>query len=387
MKEQKVRQIPFGKPMIGPEENNAVLDVLSGTVLVHGPRAVQFESDFAHFTQASHAVSVSSCTAGMHLIWFHLGYGPGDEVIVPAMTHTATAHAVELCGAKPVFVDAELRTGNIDLEQLESKINDRTRAIAVVHYLGMPVNMDAIMALAQKYQLFVLEDCALAVGSYFQGVHAGLIGDAGCFSFYPVKHMTTAEGGMIITKDQDLASALRLKRAFGVDRNHGERSIPGMYDVVELGFNYRMSELHAAMGIEQIKKVPEFLRIRQENYQYLEAALQKLKGLKLFQSTHNEFKSSYYCLSVLLSQSLVPHRETIMAELKELGIGTSIYYPQPVPRMKYYREKYGYHQTEFSNAAIIADSSIAFPVGPHLNTQDMEYISASLQDILLRLEN
>lgn len=382
-----MRQIPFGKPLIGSEEHNAVLEVLSGTTLVHGPRAVQFESDFAQFTQAQQAVTVSSCTAGMHLIWFHLGLKPGDEVIVPAMTHTATAHAVELCGAKPVFVDAELTSGNIDLGQIEAKITERTRAIVIVHYLGMPVDMLPLVNLARKHQLFLMEDCALALGAYYEGTHAGLIGDAGCFSFYPVKHMTTAEGGMIITQNAELAKALRLKRAFGVDRTHGERSIPGMYDVVELGFNYRMSEIHAAIGIEQLKKLPQFLQRRSDNYLRLENNLKQIQGLSVFQSTHGVFQSSYYCLSVMLEPSLATQREKLMDLLKERGIGTSIYYPQPVPRMKYYREKYDYSPTEFKNAALIADSSIALPVGPHLSSADMDYISNQLQELLTHLEN
>jgi len=179
--------------MIGEEERRAVAEVLSGPILVHGPRATEFETAFAAYTEAPHAVSVSSCTAALHLSYFYLGIGAGDEVIVPAQTHTATAHAVELCGATPVFVDSEPETGNIDTEQVEQKITGRTKAISVVHYLGMPVNMARISDTAGRRGLFVVEDCALAIGTYFKGIHAGLHGDVGCFSFYPVKHMTTAE--------------------------------------------------------------------------------------------------------------------------------------------------------------------------------------------------
>src|SRR5262245_17030374 len=153
------RQLAFGRPMIDAEERNAVAEVLAGPILVHGPRATQFEADFAAMTRAPQAVSVSSCTAGMHLIWFTLGLGGGDEVIVPAMTHVATAHAVALVGAKPVFVDAEAATGNIDIAAIEAAITPRTRAIAVVHYLGMPVDMPKIIAIAKRHNLFVLEDC------------------------------------------------------------------------------------------------------------------------------------------------------------------------------------------------------------------------------------
>ena len=194
----------------------------------------------------------------MHLVWFTLGLGAGDEVIVPAQTHVATAHAVELTGAKAVFVDAEADTGNIDIAAIESAITTNTKAIVVVHFLGMPVDMIPVVALARKHKLFVMEDCALAIGARFDGIHAGVHGDVGVFSFYPVKHMTTAEGGMIITRDADLAARLRLRKAFGVDRAHGERKIPGAYDVVTLGFNYRMNEIQAAIGSAQLKKMDGF---------------------------------------------------------------------------------------------------------------------------------
>lgn len=374
--------IPFGKPIIGDEERAAVMDVLSGPILVHGPRATQFETDFAAFTKAPFAVSVSSCTAGMHLIYFALGYGPGDEVIVPAMTHTATAHAVELVGAKPVFVDAERATGNIDLAAVEAAITPATKAIAVVHFLGMPVDMVPVMALARKYGLFVLEDCALACGTTLDGTHAGLFGDAGVFSFYPVKHMTTAEGGIIITKDGALADLLRLKKAFGVDRTHGERKLPGMYDVVTLGFNYRMSELHAALGIEQLKRLAGFVAARKANYQALEAGLRGIDGVSLFTSSHDRFESSYYCLSFVLSDTLAPKRAQIMDGLKDKGIGTSIYYPQPVPRMTYYKDKYGYDPARWPNATWVADNSIALPVGPHLTEADMAAIASALKIVI-----
>jgi dTDP-4-amino-4,6-dideoxygalactose transaminase len=187
-----MRNIPFGRPTIGEEERAAVLDVLSGPILVHGPRANAFEDAFAAWTGAPHAVTVSSCTAAMHLVYFALGYGPGDEVIVPAQTHAATAHAVELTGARAVFVDAERQTGNIDIAAIEAAITPRTRAIAVVQCLGIPVDMTAVKAIAERHGLFVLEDCALAFGTRIDGVHAGLFGDVGCFSFYPVKHMKAA---------------------------------------------------------------------------------------------------------------------------------------------------------------------------------------------------
>lgn len=377
-----MREIPFGRPMIEAEEREAVADVLAGPVLVHGPRATGFEADFAALTGAPHAVSVSSCTAGMHLVWSTLGLGPGDEVIVPAQTHAATAHAVELTGARAVFVDAELRTGNIDIGAIAAAITERTRAIAAVHFLGMPVDMVPVMALARERGLFVLEDCALAIGTKLDSIHAGLHGDVGVFSFYPVKHLTTAEGGMIVTRDAGLAAKLRLRKAFGVDRTHGERAVPGVYDVVALGFNYRMSELHAAIGITQVKKSGRFLARRRENYAALAAALGELDELELLQSTGGRFESSYYCLSPVLKRRWAGKRFEIVQSLKRQGVGTSVYYPRPVPGMTYYRDKYGLRGEDFPGALRISDQSVALPVGPHLGLEDMAAIGAAMKAAL-----
>lgn len=381
-----MRTIPFGKPMLGPEEKQAVAEVLEGDILVHGPRAKNFETVFAEYTGAPYAVSVANCTAALHLLYFNRQLGAGDEVIVPAMTHNATAHAVELTGAKPVFVDAERETGNIDIGQIEAHITERTKAISLVHFLGMPVDMDGINAIAKKHNLFVVEDCALSLGAYYKGVHTGLHGDAGCYSFYPVKHMTTAEGGMIITKHEELAAKLTRQKAFGVDRTASERSVPGVYDVTMLGFNYRMSEVHAALGIGQVKKLDGFLQKRKENYDALTAGLQDIAEIVLFRSTGGDYQSSYYCHSVLLNDELAPKRFEIVSELKQNGVGTSVYYPRPVPHFTYYREKYGYTDDTYPVAAWISNNSIALPVGPHLDTDDMNYIVESLKQAIAKVQ-
>ncbi len=373
------RNLPFGRPIIGEEERAAVIDVLSGPILVHGPRATQFEGNFAAYTAAPHAVSVSSCTAGMHLVWLTLGLRAGDEVIVPAMTHVATAHAVELTGAKAVFVDAEPRTGNIDIDRLAAAVTNRTRGIAIVHYLGMPAEMLRIVEFARERGLFVMEDCALALGSAIAGQHAGLLGDCGVFSFYPVKHITTAEGGMIILKDAELARKLRLKKAFGVDRSHGERDTPGVYDVIDLGLNYRMSEIHAAIGIEQLKKISLFLERRDENYRVLRQCLAGARRISLFEASGPALVNSHYCLSILLDPDLGTYRPKIMAALSRRGIGTSVYYPHPVPRTTYYAQKYGWKTGSYANAERIADYSIALSVGPHLTIEDMEYMAEAVR--------
>ncbi|WP_416897444.1 MAG: DegT/DnrJ/EryC1/StrS family aminotransferase [Minwuia sp.] len=371
--------IHFGRPILGDEERQAVLEVLDSPQLVHGPRAELFEADFAEWCGGGEAITVSSCTAGLHLGYFQMKLGAGGEVIVPAQTHTATAHAVEYCGAKPVFVDAEPETGNIDIDRIEHAITDRTRAISVVHYLGMPVDMDRVMAIAAKYGLPVIEDAALAVGSYVNGVHAGLIGDLGCFSFYPVKHMTTAEGGMLLTRDSEIAARVRRQKAFGLDRTVVERKEPGIYDVTQLGFNYRMNELQAAIGIQQLKRIPDFLAARHRNYWRLEAGLKEIDEIDLFQSNHAHLESSHYCLSVILKGRAEGRRSEIVQGLKDRGIGSSVYYPGPVPMLTYYREKYDLNPADYPVASRISNQSIALPVGPHLDEADMDRIASSLK--------
>jgi perosamine synthetase len=377
-------EIPFGKPMIEEEEKNAVLDVLSGPILVHGPKSIEFEESFATFTKAPYAISVSSCTAGMHLLYHALGLGPGDEVIVPSQTHVATAHAVELTGARPIFADSEMHSGNIDIGSIESLITDKTRAIAVVHYLGVPVDMDEVSKIAEKFGLFVLEDCALSPGAKYNGIHTGLLGDAGCFSFYPVKHFTTAEGGMIILKDKALADKIRLIKAFGVTKTHTERGIPGEYDVTELGYNYRMSEVHAAIGVEQLKKLPSFLKKRKENFETLEKSLSGVEQFNILpQQINGIATSSHYCMGILLAADLIAKRPKIMEMLKAKGIGTSIYYPHPVSHMIYYKKKYG--DITCPNAETISKSIIALPVGPHLGSADMQTIANGICSVLREL--
>ncbi|HZS84274.1 MAG TPA: DegT/DnrJ/EryC1/StrS family aminotransferase [Stellaceae bacterium] len=381
-----MREIPFGRPMIGDEERAAVMAVLNGPILVHGPRALEFERAFAAWTGARYATSTSCCTAALHLAYFQLGLGAGDEVIVPAQTHAATAHAVELMGATPVFVDAEPRTGNIDLDQVEAALTPRTRAISVVHYLGMPVDMDRVNAIARPRGLFVVEDCALSLGARYRGVHTGLLGDVGCFSFYPVKHMTTAEGGMIISRHEEVVARIARQKALGVDRTHGERKVPGVYDVTAVGFNYRMNEIEAAIGIEQVKRLDSMGKARERNYRALHGALREIDEIDLFETSNGIFESSYYCLSILLGPALAERRIELVAKLNAAGVGTSVYYPKAVPQLRFYRDKYKVGARDFPVASRISDSSIALPVGPHLGEDDMAYIAQTLKTAIRELK-
>lgn len=377
--------IPFGRPMISDEERAAVADVLDGSILTHGPRVKEFEQLFAEFTGAPHAIAVATCMAALHLAYLAIDLGPGDEVIVAAQTHVATAHAVEICGAKPVFLDCDPATGNIDLELLEGLITERTRAIGLVHYLGLPVNMDRVMQVARSHDLYVVEDCAVALGARVGGTHVGLIGDVGTFSFYPVKHITTGEGGMVITTNPDLADRISKQRAFGIDKSVlADRRHTAAYEIEYAGLNYRMGEIGAAMGCVQLGRLPGFLEHRERLYGLLAAGLGEIPQLRVLRSGHDgDLRSSHYCLTAMLEiDDAAARREGIIEALKARGIGTSVYYPKSIPDTAYYARKYGIAQGSCPQATRISTESLAFPVAPHVSESDAERIIETVKETL-----
>ncbi len=374
---------PFGKPIF---ENNQYIELIKKILktgkLVHGKNIEDFEKSFKRFTNANEAISVSSCTTGMQLFYNVLEISSGDEVIVSSQTHVATAHAIEACGAKPIFIDSEKDTGNIKISDIEKKINKKTKAITIVHYLGNPVDMDKIIKLGKKYNLYILEDCALALGAKINKKHVGLFGDAGFFSFYPVKHITTGEGGMIILKNKIFSKKIRKMRAFGYNKNLNQRKIPGLYDVDTFGFNFRMGEINASIGLNQMKKLKNFLSLRKKNYKFLIKNLSHLKSFFILKHLDNKkFQSAYYCLSLILNDKIKKEREKIIKNLNKMGVGTSIYYPKPVPLLNYYKKKYGYNKRNFRNSSIISENSICLPLGPHLSIKDLKDITRIIKKI------
>ena len=234
------------------------------------------------------------------------------------------------------------------------------------------------MEIARRSDLLVIEDCALAVGARVHDTHVGLIGDAGIFSFYPVKHITTGDGGMFVTRHVELKDRVASARAFGVDRSFSERAVPGKYDAPTLGLNYRLSDINAAIGRQQLARIDEVLQRRADNFRVLRAGLSDISDLHVIDTEAVDRVNSHYCLSVVLGVGFADHRDEIVQRLRESGIGTSIYYPHPIPRLSYYAEKYGHDLGRVPQATTISDSSIALPVGPHLDESDMEYIATQL---------
>lgn len=374
--------IPFAAPTLGQAEIDRVVAVLGGPQLVHGPAATELEERFAARAGARHAVSLSSCTAGLHLSLLALGVGPGDTVVVPAMTHVATAHAVEYCGARPVFADVEATTGNIDPDAIPAVLDATTRVVMVVHYLGLPCDMDRIAPVADAAGVVVIEDAATALDATYGERKAGTLALAGCFSFYPTKHMTTAEGGMLVTDDDGLAAAVRQRKAFGYDKMLGERSRPGIYDVAVLGYNYRMSELHAAVGLAQLDRLDELQRARARNFAELAGYLADVDELAVMPGASGASRSSHYCLNVVLPRDRSLDRDEVMAEVNAAGVGTSVHYPGAVPLFSHYRARYGHEPGEFPVAEWLGDCSISLPVGPHLREGDPARIATAVKDAI-----
>jgi len=379
--------IKFGDPQIGTEEMESVRSVFASKVFVHGKKIVEFERDFSALFSYKHSVSVANCTAGLHLAHYSLSRelkidNRGVfEVLCPAMTHVATAHAIELAGLKPIFVDCKPDDGNIDVNKLESLITPLTVGIAAMHFNGVPCDIMRIMDIARRYSLYVVEDCAISLGAKVDGKPIGSFGDIGAFSFHPVKQITTGEGGMLVVNDNLIKDRLVLERAFGVDRSFNERKQAGIYDVPVLGFNYRMAEIPAAIGIVQLRGFVNNEAIRKRNFEFLKSLLESDDRLKIIGDSASAGRS-YYCMIVKLINKDKTARDKISNDLQNLGIQTSVYYPHPVPRLIYYREKYGFNPEKFAGAASISDETIALSIGPHLTKDDMVCISTSLKGLL-----
>lgn len=374
-----MNRIKFGKPLISHAARSDVSEILRRRALTNAGKVAEFEERFVEAIGGGRAVAVSSCTAALHLALLACGIGPGDEVIVPAQTFVASAHAVEAVGAKPVFVDVWPDSGVMDPDLTERAITPRTKAIMPVHYAGRPCYMGTIMDIARRHNLRVIEDCATALGATHSGKHVGLIGDFGCFSFHPVKHITTCEGGMLVSRDFEMAEAARRMREFGKTPKDPYNDLPGEYDVTGFGLNFRMTEMQGALGTHQLADAPRRLLVRKSNYRKLKAALDDFDVMDL-----GNGEAAAYCLIVILPDGI--DRRAVREDLARWNVETSIYYPGPVPLLTYYREKYGHKAGDFPHAERIADRSIAFPVGPHLGAAHMAQIAQAFRITMAKQE-
>jgi perosamine synthetase len=317
-------QIPVTKPFIGEEEERAVLDVLRSGWLVQGPKVAEFERIVADYVGTKHAVATSSCTTSLHLALSLHKIGPGDEVIVPSFSFIASANAILYQGAKPVFVDIDRRTYNLDPNLIAAAITPRTKAILPVHQIGLAADMDSINTIALRHSLTVIEDAAPTIGATYKGKRVGGLGNTTCLSFHPRKVITTGEGGMILTDDPALAERARVLRAHGMSvsdlaRHQAKRVVIEEYR--DLGYNYRMTDLQAAVGIEQMKKLDHLLRRRNELATQYNEALARVPGVQLPHSS-SETPHTYQSYMIELGPEARRTRDEVMAPMLEAGIAT-----------------------------------------------------------------
>ena len=383
------RRLPITKPLIGTEEIAAVQETLRTGWLVQGPKVVEFEEKFRGFTGAKHALATTSCTTALHLAVAALGLKSGDEVIVPAFTWVATANVVEYLGARPVFCDVDLETFNIDVAQVESKITARTVGIIPVHLFGLAAEMDAVTEIARRRNLWVVEDAACGFGSLYHGRHVGTFGDVGCFSFHPRKSITTGEGGMATTQDDQLASTMASLRDHGAsrsdyDREQGEGSFL-LADYNLLGYNYRLTDLQAAVGSVQMDRADWILAERIKVAAQYDRLLGDIEWLitPVVPDGLRHAYQAYVCLyrpqapTMDNVETLHQQRNRLMASLEADGIAT-----RPGTHaafaLGYYTQKYGLRPEDFPNAFLADRLTLALPLFATMTDDDVDYVADRL---------
>lgn len=374
----------FGEPLIGEEEINEVVASMRSGWLGTGPKVIRFQEEFAAYRGAPHAVAVNSCTAALHLSMLAVDVGPGDEVITTPLTFCATVNAIIHTGATPVLADVDPRTMNIDPEQVRRVITPRTKAIVPVHFAGRPCEMDALCEIAKTHQLTIIEDCAHAIETAYKGRSAGLFGDYGCFSFYVTKNITTAEGGMILTREQRNAARIRTLALHGMSQDAWRRfSDEGYnhYRVVEAGFKYNMTDLQAAIGLHQLRKVTKFWKRRQELWRYYERALADLP-ISLPEGPAPDTVHGYHLYTILVDEAKTGiSRDAFLSAMHALHIGTGVHYLS-IPEHPYYRERFGWRPEAYPNAQRIGQQTVSLPLSPKLTDSDardvVEAVKATL---------
>ena len=366
--------LPFSAPLIGEEEIEGVLACLRSGWLTTGQKVRQFEQEFAEWANARHAIAVNSCTAALHLALEAVGVGPGDEVVTTPMTFTATAAVIEHLGGVPVLVDCEPDTLNIDAGQIEAKLTPRTKALLPVHFGGQSADMDAILDIARKHGLKVVEDAAHAIPTHWKGRRVGSIGDITCFSFYATKNLTTGEGGMITTGDDALADRMRLMCLHGMSRDAWKRySQAGSwsYEILAPGFKYNLTDIAAAIGIPQLHRAFEYHARRAGIARRYDAALSELAGIKIpVTRDHEEHGWHLYVIQVQ-PERLTIDRDEFIRQLVALNIGVSVHFI-PLHLHPYWRDRYGYRPEHFPNAHHAFQRIVSLPIYAKMTDRDVQ---------------
>lgn len=385
MSAQAKINVPIARTSLTDDEIQSVLEPLKSGWLVQGPKVREFEDKWSAFTGARHSIAVTSCTTALHLSLAALGFGPGDEAIVPAFTWVATANVVEHLGGKVIFCDIDLDTFNLDVNDAARKITPRTKAILPVHLFGLSADMSAVMELARKHNLWVVEDAACGFGSTYRGQHVGTLGDTGCFSFHPRKAITTGEGGMITTQDGALAEKLRRLRDHGaamtdLQRHMGARPYL-LADHPDAGYNQRMTDIQAALGSAQMNRANNIIAERRRLAARYDEAFSELTWLRTpahIEGMEHGYQS-YACFFMpeSISPDSVPRinqaRNAWMDRLQQAGVSTRPA-THAVHMLSFYRDKYGLTPADFPNAWAANDCSISLPLFHGMSVEEQDYV-------------
>ena len=377
--------LPLSRPTIGEEEIQEVVDTLRSGWITTGPKVELFEKRFKDYLGMPEAVAVSSGTAGLHLALLAAGIGPGDEVITSSMTFAATANAIVLCGARPVLVDCDPDTLNIDLGRIEARINSKTKAIMPVHFAGQPCAMDELLEMARRHGACIIEDAAHALGTEYKGRRVGAIGDMTVFSFHPIKAITTGEGGMVVTRNKEWGERIRLLRFHGITTDAWQRQGGGrspQYSIHELGFKYTMMDLQAAIGIHQMDKLDWFIERRRNLAHLYTLAFKGLEGLKPLHSVPYPQRHAWHLFVVQLElEKLTIDRDRFLDLLKERNIGAGIHFPA-LHLQPYYQEKWGYRRGDCPNAERASERILSLPLFPDMSEYDVKDVVEAVGELL-----
>jgi perosamine synthetase len=375
--------ISFHAPEIGDAEINSVVETLRSGWLTTGAKVKRFEADFARYVGCSHAVAVNSGTAALHLALDAIGIEQGDEVIVPTMTFTATAEVVLYFKARPVLVDCEPNTLNLDLNKIEQAITPKTRAMIPVHMAGQPCAMDKILEIAKKHNLKVIEDAAHALPARYQGRTVGTIGDITCFSFYATKTITTGEGGMATTEDPQWAERMRVMSLHGISHDAWKRYTKEgswYYEVIYPGFKYNLTDLAAAMGIEQLKKCDQFYESRKRIARSYDEAFADLPEIRIPLSANNGQHAWHLYIIQLQTERLKIDRAQFIKALTDHNIGTSVHFI-PLHLHPFYRDTFGYQPTDFPQATAVFERIVSLPIYPKMTEKNVEHVIRTVRKL------